>query len=681
MPGFSSQHPAKLKVAAIGNSVTYGSGIADREKYAYPAQLQELLGDRYDVANFGLSGATLLEKGHRPYTQTQQYKDALAYAPDIAVIHLGLNDTDPRNWPNYRDEFVGDYYSLIDTLRTANPDVRIYICRLTPIFSGHPRFQSGTREWFWQIQALIPLIAETKDTGLIDLHTPLSRRPDLFPDELHPTRIGASIIASTVYSAITGDYGGLQPAPVFADHMVLQQKMPVPIYGLANAGEEVTVMFGNEKQKATAGADGKWKAMLPAQKAGGPYELNIATADTSISISDVLVGEVWLCAGQSNMAFPLRDAVHTSAEMREAQQAASIRLLHMKPLVETGNFAWDSITLKKVNQLNYFSGAWQRSDSVAAKDFSAVAYYFGNEQQEQLGVPIGLIEVAVGGSGTESWIDRYTLEHHPQLVTMLPNWRTSDFLMPWVRERTDKNLENAASAKQRHPYQPAYNYDAGIAPLTDFPIKGVIWYQGESNAHNIELHETLFKTLVSSWREKWGYDFPFYYVQLSSINRPSWPHFRDSQRRMLSQISNIGMAVSSDVGDSTNVHPTQKKQVGERLAAWALAKTYHMRVPYSSPLFQDVEFSGNKAICTFRFDKGLHTSDGKSLRGFEVAGNDLVFKKAKAEIRGGKVIVSSDKVPEPKYVRYGWQPYTTANLVNKAGFPASTFTSFTITAK
>lgn len=247
-----------------------------------------------------------------------------------------------------------------------------------------------------------------------------------------------------------------------------------------------------------------------------------------------------------------------------------------------------------------------------------------------------------------------------------------------MRERAARNLENATFAKQRHPYQPAYNYDAGIAPLTSFPIKGVIWYQGESNAHNVELHETLFKMLVSSWREKRGYDFPFYYVQLSSINRPGWPHFRDSQRRMLSQIDNTGMAVSSDVGDSANVHPTQKRQVGERLAGWALVKTYHKRVPYSGPLFKGVTFSGNKAICTFQFDKGLHASDGKPVRGFEVAGSDLVFREAKTEIRENKVIVFSDKVPEPRYVRYGWQPYTTANLVNKAGFPASTFSSFTI---
>jgi sialate O-acetylesterase len=381
------------------------------------------------------------------------------------------------------------------------------------------------------------------------------------------------------------------------------------------------------------------------------------------------------------MAFPLKEALYTSADMQEAQQASSIRLLHMASLAGTGDFAWDAVTLQKVNQLQYFSGTWQRCDSTAAKDFSAVAYYFGKQLQEQLNVPIGLIQVAVGGSNTESWIDRFTMQHHPQLVDMLPHWRTSDLIMPWCRERADKNLENATVAKQRHPYQPSYNYEAGIAPLTFFPVKGVMWYQGESNAHNIELHELLFKTLVNSWRQQWGYNFPFYYVQLSSLNRPSWPYFRDSQRRLLQQTDNTGMAVSSDAGNPDDVHPKQKRPVGERLAAWALANTYHQALIYSGPLFKSVQFSGNQAICSFQFREGLGTSDQKEVRGFEVAGSDLIFSKAKAVIRQDRVVISSDKVIEPQYVRYGWQPFTTANLVNKAGFPASTFSTFSFSHK
>ena len=675
LPCLTLNAQEKVKVASIGNSVTFGAGLENWE-LAYPAQLEKLLGDAYEVRNFGQSGATLLKKGHRPYVGTQQFKDALAFQPDIAIIHLGLNDTDPRNWPNYQEEFVGDYFRLIGSFREVNPDVQIFICRLTPIFSGHPRFESGTRDWFWEIQSLIPLIAEEQQVGLIDLHTPLYDRSDLFPDELHPNGEGAAIIASTVYGYLTGDYGGLSLAPVFGDHMVLQQKMPIPIYGTANADEGVTVTFGKEKRKATADPYGRWKVEFSALNAGGPYQLEVSSATKAIRISDILMGEVWLAAGQSNMAFPLRASTYTQEDLQQAQRNSAIRLLQMKPLAETGDFAWDVNTLEKVNRLEFFSGNWQKSDSLAVQDFSAVAFYFGNALYQQLEVPIGLIQVAVGGSNTESWIDRLTLEHHPQLARLHHQWRNSDYIMEWCRDRADRNLENADKTKQRHPFEPSYLYESGVAPLTEFPIRGLLWYQGESNAHNIALHEELFEVLVTSWRQQWGYEFPVYYTQLSSIERPSWPRFRDSQRKLLHQIENTGMAVTHDMGDRYDVHPTQKRPVGERLAAWALAKTYQKEMPFSGPLFETVSFSGSQAVCTFQFDEGLSTNDGEAIRGFELAGNDMIFVEAAATIEGDKVRVSSEKVTEPKYIRYAWKPFTTANLVNESGFPASTFSNF-----
>ena len=669
----------KIKVACIGNSVTFGAGLENRE-LAYPAQLEKLLGESYEVRNFGQSGATLLEKGHRPYSGTQQFKDAIAYQPDIAIIHLGLNDTDPRNWPNYQEDFVGDYFRLIASIREANPGVQIFVCKMTPIFSGHPRFESGTRDWFWEIQSIIPRIAESQQAGLIDLHTPLYDRPDLFLDELHPNEEGATIIASTVYSYLTGDYGVLSLAPVFGDHMVLQQKMVIPIYGTAKAGEEVTVTLGKQQRKAIADPYGKWEVEFPPQNAGGPFQLEVVSATKKIKISDILVGEVWLAAGQSNMAFPLKSSAYTQEDIQTAQKNSSIRLMQMIPIAETGDFSWEEDILEKVNRLEFFSGKWQKSDSISAKDFSAVAFYFGNALYQQLNVPIGLIQVAVGGSNTESWIDRFTMEHHPQLATLHHQWRNSDYIMEWCRGRADKNLENATISKQRHPFEPSYIYESGIAPLTEFPISGLIWYQGESNAHNIALHEELFKTLVSSWRQKWGYEFPVYYTQLSSIDRPSWPRFRDSQRKLLRQIEITGMAVIHDIGDRYDVHPIEKRPVGERLAAWALAETYQKSVSYSGPLFEAVSFSGSQAVCTFQFDKGLSTMDGKALRGFELAGSDMIFVGAEAVIEENKVRVSSKKIIAPKYIRYAWEPFTTANLINESGFPASTFSNFSFDA-
>nr|MDE6490083.1 sialate O-acetylesterase [Muribaculaceae bacterium] len=271
---------APVKVACVGNSVTYGACLPDRDTQCYPARLQRLLGDGYEVRNFGHSGATLLTKGHRPYVKQQAYRDALAYAADVVVIHLGLNDTDPRNWPDFRDDFVRDYVNLIDDFRKANPQAKIYVCRMTPIFHSHPRFKSGTRDWFRLEQNAIDVVAEATGAVLIDLHKPLGLRPDLFPDALHPDPEGASIIANTVYSGLTGDHGGLSVDPVYGSGMVLQRGRPIVVSGSANAGETVTVKFNGEKAETISGPDCRWSVELPAMSASdkGTY-MEISAAD------------------------------------------------------------------------------------------------------------------------------------------------------------------------------------------------------------------------------------------------------------------------------------------------------------------------------------------------------------------------------------------------------------------
>lgn len=663
-----------VKVACIGNSVTFGYTHKHPQLTSYPAQLQKLLGEKYLVKNFGHTGTTLLRKGYNPYFKTKEFEEALAFYPDIAIIHLGLNDTDPRNWPDYKDDFAPDYAWLIDTIRKNNPAVKIFICRLTPIFSDHPRFISGTRDWFWQIQELIPHIAKANKTGIIDLHTPLYSRPDLFQDALHPNIEGAAILAKTVFEKITGDFGGLQLATVFAPHMVLQRNKPIRFYGKANTNEKVSIRFNQLQKTVEAADDGRWQVVFPAMKAGGPFTANFITAEKAIRLDDILIGEVWLCSGQSNMYFPLRDAIHQKDEMELAQKSTTLRLLKMNPVVETGNYAWDSVTLQNVNQLNYFSGTWQKCDSEGVKDFSAVAYYFGKKLQRKLHVPVGLIEVAVGGSTAESWIDRYTMEHHPVLVNELYNWRQSDFFMSWVRERAATNLKNATNPKQRHPYEPCYNYEAGIKPLVNFPVAGVIWYQGESNTHNTELYETVFPELVNSWRKQWGYSLPFYYVQLSSMDRPSWTSFRFSQLQLVKRIPNVGMAVSSDAGNSNNVHPKQKKVVGIRLAVLALHFTYGQKniVPYGPMPAKAVMHNGN-VVFTFQYAKQLQTSDGKPLRGFKLMDEKGIQYKAHAFIEQNKVVIRVPGGMKPINVLYAWESYTNANLINGARLPASTF--------
>ena len=666
----------KIKVACVGNSITYGTGVENREVNAYPVKLQQMLGDQYEVGNFGKPGATLLNKGHRPYVKQQEYKDALAFAGDIVVIHLGINDTDPRNWPNYRDEFIGDYRSLMNDFRKVNPNVRFLLARMTPLSHRHPRFESGTRDWHAEIQQAIETIARAEKVQLIDFHEPLYPYPYILKDAVHPDAEGAEILAKTVYEGITGKFGGLQMSQMYSNNMVLQHGKRLTIQGKADAGEKVTVNIAGQKKKTIAGSNGMWQVLLEPLKAGGPYTLTISTPNKELIYNKVLAGEVWLCSGQSNMEFYLNWAATAKQDVPQATDD-QIRLFDMKARWRTDAVEWQASVLDSLNHLQYFTHAeWEVCSPETAGKFSAIAYYFGKMLQDSLNVPVGLICNAIGGAPTEAWIDRRTLEY--EFPAILRDWTKNDFIQDWVRGRAALNVKKSTDKFQRHPYEPCYLYESGILSLQQYPIKGVIWYQGESNAHNKDAHEKLFKLLVDSWRTNWNdVQLPFYYVQLSSINRPSWPWFRDSQRRLMADLEHVGMAVSSDKGDSLDVHPTHKLEIGERLARWALNKTYgYDKVVPSGPLYKSVSFVKGKAYVDFEYSKGLKPSvEGERLRTFEIAGDDEIFYPAEAVVEGNQVKVWAKEVKEPKIVRYGWQPFTRANLVNEEGLPASTFRS------
>lgn len=667
---YAQQH--RIKVACIGNSITYGYGLPDRATQSYPVQLQKMLGESYQVENFGKSGATLLNKGHRPYMQQDEYHRAIDFAGDIVVIHLGINDTDPRDWPDYRDFFVKDYIALIDSFRVANPEARIMIARLTPIADRHPRFLSGTRDWHGEIQLAIENVARYAGVQLIDFHKPLYPYPFMLTDAVHPDPEGAFVLAQTVYSAITGDYGGLKMPLLYTDNMVLQREVPLTIQGTANAGDQVTVSIADRQMKTKVGPNGKWSVTLSPLKAGEPYTLKISTNQKVLQYHNVLAGEVWLCSGQSNMEFMLKQASTARLDIPRAADQ-ELRLYDMKARWRTNAVEWETTVLDSLNHLQYYKDTeWKECAPETVSDFSAIAYYFGKMLRDSLKVPVGLICNAVGGSPTEAWIDRTSLEYH--FPAILKDWTQNDFIQEWVRGRAALNIKKSVNNRQRHPYEPCYLYESGIRPLEQYPIRGIIWYQGESNAHNWEAHEALFKLLVNAWRKNWNDDcLPFYYVQLSSLDRPSWPWFRDSQRRMLNEISDIGMAVSSDHGDSLDVHPTCKQPVGERLARWALNKTYLKDIVPSGPLFRGADVRGEKVYLSFDYGQGMRSSDGKSLRCFEVAEFEGVYYPATAEVVGEQVKVYSKEVRNPRYVRYGWQSFTRANLVNRTGLPASTF--------
>ena len=671
--GWGQRKP--IKVACVGNSITYGYGIENREQNSYPSVLQRLLGKGYKVENFGHSGATLLSKGHHPYIQQEEYQKALAFAADIVVIHLGINDTDPRNWPNYRNDFVKDYLTLISSFKKANPKARIVIARMSPLSHHHPRFESGTRDWHAEIQQAIALVAQQTNAQLIDFHEPLYHFPQMLPDAVHPNAQGAAILAQVVYGAITSDYGGLQLPEIYSDNMVLQHGQSLPLHGIANAGTKITVTIGNQQLNTTADSNGKWQVTLAPLAAKETYTLQITAGKEKRVFKNVVAGEVWLCSGQSNMEFEMFQASTGERDIPQAENP-NIRLFDMEARWRTDNAnAWELSALDSINHLQYYKPAqWEVCSPKTVRAFSAVAYYFGRRLQKELNMPIGLICNAVGGSPTEAWIDRRTLEY--DFPRILNNWRENDFIMDWVRQRAGENIAKATDKLQRHPYEPAYLFEAGILPLAKYPIKGVIWYQGESNAHNKDAHSKLFPLLVKSWRNEFGYShLPFYYVQLSSINRPSWGWFRESQRRLMKVVPHSGMAVSYDYGHPTDVHPKNKQPIGERLAQWALGDTYGKKVLPSGPLFRSATFNGKAATVAFDYAQGMHSSDGKTLRGFELSDGNGIFYPATAEVVGEEVKVTSEEVSNPKAVRYGFSPVTDGNLVNEANLPASTFTS------
>ena len=660
----------KIKVACVGDSVTYGYGIPDREKDSYPSQLQALLGADYDVRNFGHNGATLLNHGHRPYTTLPEYGESLDFKADMVVIHLGLNDTDPRNWPNYSEEFIPDYKALIEDYRKANPSARIWICLMTPIMHGHHRFQSGTRDWHAQEQRAIRQIAATSDVELIDLYSPLFVRPDLFADNLHPDVEGAGIMARTVYGALTGDFGGLAVSEMYSDHMVLQRERPIEFHGTADASRNVKVCFAGKTESTVAGADGRWSVEFPAMPAGGPYRLKISSDGRKLSFSDIWVGEVWLCAGQSNMEFKLMECSTASEDLKEAAGQEKLHLFNFKENWLTYNYSWSTSALDSVNRLQYLTPeGWKMSCSEAASDFSAIGYHFGRALADSLGCHVGLISCAVGGSTTESWIDPEILRwEYPQV---LYNWSGSDFGQQWARERSLKNIELATNPLQRHPYQPGYLYDAGIRRLDGWGIRGILWYQGESNAHNIETHADFFKLMVKGFRGYFGEGTAIQLIQLSGIGtRPSWPSFRDSQRRLSEEIVGVGLTVCSDLGHPTDVHPKAKRPVGERSAACVLNEVYgRTEVIPSGPVYRGFTREGNTLILEFDHAGGMSVTEG-----FEIAGEDGIYHAASVKVAGKTLKVWSEEVPEPCAVRYAWQPDPSeADLRNSAGYPASTF--------
>lgn len=479
----------------------------------------------------------------------------------------------------------------------------------------------------------------------------------------------------------------VKPHGLFTDGAVLQQEMRVPVWGTANSGERVTVTFQNQKVSTTA-RDGAWMIRLKPLKPGGPFTMTVAGENT-IEIKNVLVGEVYVCSGQSNMEWSL--AASANGQEAVAQSADSMLHLIMIP------HATSETPLHEV------TARWSECGPQTVGGFSAVGYFFGRDLRRALKVPVGLIESSWGGTVAEAWTSRATLESIPSLSSLLTDYTVAKRRYPFSlmeyqqaaekhrlaveQARTEGRQPPAAPpapadpASPRNPNRPSVLYNAMIVPLLPYGIRGAIWYQGESNAGRAYQYQTLFPAMISDWRQSWGQgDFPFLFVQLAPFmaiqNEPAesaWAELREAQRLTTHTLPNTAMAVITDVGDEKDIHPRKKEPVGSRLALAALAIANREKLVYSGPTYESMKIDGDRAVLKFRnVGGGLVAKDG-ALTGFTIAGADRKWVSAKAEIRGDRIVVSSPQVPHPVAVRYGWANYPVINLYNKEGLPASPF--------
>ncbi len=429
---------------------------------------------------------------------------------------------------------------------------------------------------------------------------------------------------------------------IFSDRMVLQQQSELIIWGWARALEPVTVIASWDHQAVQTKADNhaNWQVKIKTPKAGGPYHL-IIIGNNTIVLQDVMIGEVWLCSGQSNMEWSANAGIEGGAEHIQQANYPHIRFF------QVGH------RTAPARQLDV-TGQWEECTPQTMSHFSAVGYFFGRELHQRLHVPIGLINSSWGGTPAETWMN-------PEII------------------RNDEEFAQAASRFKPVawcPMEPGAAYHAMIAPLTQFVIAGVIWYQGETNTLNPIEYRRLFPALIASWRQDWQRDFPFYYVQIAPYNygpQPNGVLLREAQLLSLT-VPNTGMVVVSDIGNINDIHPRNKHDVGRRLANWALAKTYGLAdIAYSGPIYRRMVVEGDKIRLFFDHAENGLVCKGDRLTHFQIAGQDRLFVDANAKIDGSTVVVKSPKVKKPIAVRFGWSNTAEPNLFNAEGLPASCF--------
>jgi sialate O-acetylesterase len=498
------------------------------------------------------------------------------------------------------------------------------------------------------------------------------------------------LLAAILPFAVNAD---VKPNALFTDGMVIQREIQAPVWGTADAGEQVTISGSwGETATVTTDSKGAWMVKLQTPAAGGPHTLSIK-GKNSVEIKNVLSGEVWFCSGQSNMDFTLSSLAKTSK--RTADEFKPVTAYIKNEIKNAKDELFRQFTVEKntssLEPLTTLKGNWIESSALNNSKFSATAYFFGRELRKKLNIPVGLIKCAWGGTKVEPWMPAKAFEKDKEMAAYFEEKVSS-------LQEQKKGKAGKSSKKKTNQQFPSTLFNAMVNPVIPYAIKGAIWYQGESNEkHNNLKYESNFREMISEWRNHWGLgDFPFYFAQLANFKNPTekpiesdgWASICDQQRRTLG-LKNTGMAVLSDIGEAKDIHPRNKIDVGIRLALWALKNDYKQDVSvWSGPLYKSHEIIGGKIIINFdSTGSGLMTgkktgmTDTKAtdgpLKHFQICGTDRQWKWAEAVITGkDSISVSHKDVKEPTAVRYAWAKNAeSANLYNKEGLPASIFTT------
>ena len=466
---------------------------------------------------------------------------------------------------------------------------------------------------------------------------------------------------------------------LLSDGVVLQRGLPMHIWGKASPGEAVQVSFNRQSKRTVADFTGRWHIYLAPEAAGGPYEISVK-GQNEIVLHDVLVGDVWIASGQSNMEYPMEGWGGTAKDEAEEIPKANLPMVHLLHVPHAvADHPLDDLPATK----------WMACTPESVREFSAVGYFFAKEIAAREKIPVGVIETSWGGTVAEAWTSLDGLSSNASLMPvfahrahMMDELIETELIAPHEKELKEqaraKGLPEPLFAWHPDPrsWEPAALYNAMLAPLTPAAIRGVIWYQGESNTplERAPLYETLFETMMHDWRTHWGIgEFPFLYVQIANFKSSAlenWARVRDAQRKALS-VGNTAMVVTIDIGNPDDVHPTDKRDVGLRLALGARALSYGERVEYSGPLVREVTREDRGLRLWFEHAEGL--KPGARLCGFEIAGEDGKFATATARIEGAQMVVSSPQVEVPVAVRYAWENSPECPFFNQAGLPASPF--------